>query len=230
MNSETVDLIATDPPFNKGCDFHQTWVDQITDDFPKLMAAIESARYANSDGVGAYMCFMAVRLLEMRRVLKPTGSIYLHCAPTASHYLKAIMDAIFVWRNFINEIVLSYRTGGASKRQFSRKHDMIFLYTKGNGRVFNSQREKSYTKAVIRKPEIVDYGGGNAEFFKIFKESIIGYFVEMFGISPILYRFYRSREIRVPDTEVSRFRGERSDLQRDWMTTRGIWEGLVCSN
>ena len=61
------------------------------------MEAIESARYAHSDGMGAFMCFMAVRLLAMHRVLKPTGSIYLHCDPTASHYLKAVMDAIFGW-------------------------------------------------------------------------------------------------------------------------------------
>ena len=94
MNSESIDLIATDPPFNKGRDFHATpdslaagakfqdrwswerdvheeWTDQITDDHPRLMEAIESARYAHSDGMGAYMCFMAVRLLEMRRVLNP---------------------------------------------------------------------------------------------------------------------------------------------------------------
>ena len=128
MNSESVDLIATDPPFNKGSDVHATpdslasgakfqdrwsweqdvhqeWVDQITDDHPHLMEAIESARYAHSDGMGAFMCFMAVRLLAMRRVLKDTGSIYLHCDPTASHYLKAIMDAIFGWQNFRNEII-----------------------------------------------------------------------------------------------------------------------------
>ena len=108
MNSESVDLIATDPPFNKGKDFHATpdslaagakfqdrwsweedvhqeWVDKLTDDYPKLIEAIESARYAHSDGMGAYMCFMAVRLLEMHRVLKSTGSMYLHCDPTASH-------------------------------------------------------------------------------------------------------------------------------------------------
>ena len=131
MNSESVDLIATDPPFNKNKDFHATpdslaagakfqdrwswerdvhqdWADQITDDYPKLMEAIESARYAHSDGMGAFMCFMAVRLLEMRRVLKPTGSIYLHCDPTASHYLKAVMDAIFGRKQFRNEIVWDY--------------------------------------------------------------------------------------------------------------------------
>ena len=152
MDSETVDLIATDPPFNKGRDFHATpdslakgakfqdrwswdrdvhqdWVDQITDDHPRLMEAIESARYAHSDGMGAFMCFMAVRLLAMRRVLKPTGSIYLHCDPTASHYLKAVMDAIFGWRQFRNEIVWHY--SGWNKRlrgHLERRHDLILFY------------------------------------------------------------------------------------------------------
>ena len=101
MNSESVDLIATDPPFNKGRDFHATpeslsagakfqdrwsweedvhqdWVDQLKDDYPELMEAIESAKHAHSCGMGAYLYFMAVRLLEIWRVLKATGSIYLH--------------------------------------------------------------------------------------------------------------------------------------------------------
>ena len=160
MNSESVDLIATDPPFNKSRDFHATpdslakgasfqdrwswekdvhqeWVDQLTDDHPKLMEAIESARYAHSDGMGAYMCFMAVRLLEMRRILKDTGSIYLHCDPTASHYLKACMDAVFDRKNFQNEIVWHYTGGGRSKSYFSRKHDLIFWYGKSSHATFN---------------------------------------------------------------------------------------------
>ena len=167
MNSESVDLIATDPPFNKGRDFHATpdslaagakfqdrwswerdvheeWADQITDDYPRLMEAIESARYAHSDGMGAFMCFMAVRLLEMRRVLKPTGSIYLHCDPTASHYLKAVMDAVFGWKNFRNEIVWSYKTGGVSKRWFARKHDIVFSFAKTPNHIFNVQYYRSY--------------------------------------------------------------------------------------
>ena len=160
MNSESVDLIATDPPFNKGRDFHATpdslaagakfqdrwswerdvheeWIDQITDDYPRLMEAIESARYAHSDGMGAYMCFMAVRLLAMRRVLKPTGSIYLHCDPTASHYLKAIMDAIFGWRNFRNEIIWHYRRWTGKAKRFQRLHDVILFYAKSTDPVFN---------------------------------------------------------------------------------------------
>ena len=154
MNSESADLIATDPPFNKGRDFHATpdslaagakfqdrwswerdvhqeWTDQITDDHPRLMEAIESARYAHSDGMGAFMCFMAVRLLEMRRVLKPTGSIYLHCDPTASHYLKAVMDAVFGWQNFRNEIVWQkIRSSKAQKAGFGPVHDILLFYRK----------------------------------------------------------------------------------------------------
>lgn len=135
MNSETIDLIATDPPFNKGRDFHATpdslasgasfqdrwswendvhedWLDQISDDHPHLMEVIQNSRKTYGDDMGAYLCFMAVRLIAMRRLLKPTGSIYLHCDPTASHYLKMLMDAIFGRKNFRNEIVWSYRTGG----------------------------------------------------------------------------------------------------------------------
>ena len=154
MNSCTVDLIATDPPFNKGKDFHATpdslaagasfqdrwswdndvhqeWTDQIKDDHPKLWEAIESAKNAHSDAMGAYICFMAVRLLEMHRLLKPTGSIYLHCDQTASHYLKAIMDAIFGWKNYINEIIWHYDgPQRPSKRKFGFKHDTIFRYGK----------------------------------------------------------------------------------------------------
>ena len=178
MNSESVDLIATDPPFNKGRDFHATpdslasgarfqdrwswdldvhqeWVDQITDDHPKLMEAIESARYAHSDGMGAFMCFMAVRLLEMRRVLKPTGSIYLHCDPTASHYLKAIMDAVFGWKNFRNEIVWKRATTikgnfGQNSKFYGHATDTLFFYVRGDDYVFN-QPFVPYSEEYIAK-------------------------------------------------------------------------------
>ena len=163
MNSETVDLIATDPPFNKGRDFHATpdslaagasfqdrwkWDEeshpQFTDalrDDPKnknIWTVIESARASWGDDMGAFLCFMGVRLMEMRRLLKPMGSIYLHCDPTASHYLKALMDAVFGRHNFRNEIVWGYTGPGSPKmRQFNRKHDIIFWYSKGDGWTFN---------------------------------------------------------------------------------------------
>ena len=162
MNSESVDLIATDPPFNKGRDFHATpdslasgakfqdrwswekdvhreWVDQIKDDHKPLMEAIESAKHAHSDGMGAFMCFMAVRLLAMRRVLKPTGSLYLHCDPTASHYLKAVMDAVFGWQNFRNEVIWM-RTSAKTlmSKRLPSNHDAIFCYQGGSESTWNS--------------------------------------------------------------------------------------------
>ena len=157
MNSDTVDLIATDPPFAKGRDFHATpdslaagasfqdrwkWDEeshpQFTDalrDDPEnkhVWTVIESARASWGDDMGAFLCFMGVRLMEMRRLLKPTGSIYLHCDPTASHYLKTLMDAVFGRQNFRNEIVWHYSNLSATKRYFPRKHDIIFFYVKSN--------------------------------------------------------------------------------------------------
>lgn len=161
MNSESVDLIATDPPFNKSRDFHATpdslasgasfqdrwswekdvhqeWVDQLTDDHPALMEAIESAIHAHSEGMGAYMCFMAVRLLAMRRLLKPTGAICLHCDPTASHYLKAVMDAIFGRKQFRNEIVWHYSGWNKKlKSHIERRHDLILFYAKTRKQTIN---------------------------------------------------------------------------------------------
>ena len=163
MNSESVDLIATDPPFNKGKDFHATpdslaagarfqdrwswredvheeWIDQITDDHPRVMYVIESSRRSYGDDMGAFLCFMAVRLLEMRRVLKSIGSIYLHCDPTASHYLKQLMDAIFGVQNFRNEIIWHYAKGNPPRKDFRRKHDVLIRYTKSKAWVFNQPR------------------------------------------------------------------------------------------
>ena len=186
MNSESVDLIATDPPFNKGRDFHATpdslaagakfqdrwswerdvhqdWVDLITDDHPRLMEAIESARYAHSDGMGAFMCFMAVRLLAMRRILKPTGSIYLHCDPTASHYLKAVMDAIFGWKQFRNEIAWRRNESGAkgsqhANRTWGSNWDSVLFYSKGHGTF--DPRENNFTdEEIVKKFPLVDRRG-----------------------------------------------------------------------
>lgn len=170
MNSNTVDLIATDPPFNKNKDFHATpdslaegasfqdrwrweedvhpeWLDKIKDDYPAVWEVIDAAnaiymrptkknlmrpRDEVGSDMGAFLCFMAVRLMEMHRILKPTGSIYLHCDPTASHYLKACLDAIFGRKNFQNEIVWCYKDvgGGPNTFYYKKKHDIIFWYAK----------------------------------------------------------------------------------------------------
>ncbi len=164
MNSETVHLVATDPPFNKNRDFHATpdslasgarfkdrwrwdddvheeWTDSIRDDWPAVESMIAGARLTYGDDMGAFLCWMGVRLMEMRRVLREDGSIYLHCDPTASHYLKALMDAIFGWKNFRNEIIWHYRRWTAASRHFQRMHDVLLRYTKSDDFVFNLQYE-----------------------------------------------------------------------------------------
>ena len=100
-----------------------------------LMKAMRS--YLDTCPLMAYLCMMAPRLLELKRVLKPTGSIYLHCDPTASHYLKLLMDLVFGGGSFRNELIWCYETAGKSKKQFSKKHDVIFYYSKTAEWTFN---------------------------------------------------------------------------------------------
>jgi site-specific DNA-methyltransferase (adenine-specific) len=90
-------------------------------------------------GLFAYLVSMTLRITEIQRILKPTGTFYLHCDPTASHYLKLILDAIFTpgGGGFRNEIIWKYETGGRTKIDFSRKHDVIFRYTKSSTYTFN---------------------------------------------------------------------------------------------
>jgi len=111
----------------------------------------------------AYLISMTLRITEIQRVLKPTGSFYLHCDPTASHYLKLVLDAIFVPNggDFRNEIVWCYSIGGKSKKSFGGKHDIIFWYTKSNEWTFNT--DNPYVR-MPRKPDshmktIVDEDG-----------------------------------------------------------------------
>ena len=126
LNSETVDLIYLDPPFNSnqdyaapvgskaaGAAFKDTWtlsdldvawMGLVAEEQPAVASLLATTGEVHGKGMQSYLTMMAVRLLEMRRVLKDTGSIYLHCDTTASHYLKALMDAIFGRRRFRNEI------------------------------------------------------------------------------------------------------------------------------
>ena len=127
MNSASVDLIYLDPPFNSnhdyaapigskaaGAAFKDTWgLDdvkivwhgEIKHEYPGLYALLTATRQIHGDSMTSYLTYMAIRVMEMRRVLRPSGAIYLHCDPTASHYLKLLMDALFGRRNFRNEVV-----------------------------------------------------------------------------------------------------------------------------
>ena len=108
---------------------------------------LQNAVSGNKGAMRAYLAFMGPRLAEMHRILKDTGSIYLHCDPTASHYLKGVMDAIWDRNNrkknvnFRNEIVWSYRRWTAGNKDFQRMHDIILRYTKSDDFQFNVQFE-----------------------------------------------------------------------------------------
>jgi DNA modification methylase len=134
---ESIDLIYIDPPFNSNRNYEVFWGD------------IQEKR-AFEDRFGdaqAYIHYMQPRIIELYRVLKPTGSFFYHCDWHASHYVKMMLDQIFDFNNFLNEIIWRYRTGGNSKRFFARKHDTIFLYAKKEGtHTFHPIKERSYVQ------------------------------------------------------------------------------------
>ena len=158
-----VHLVATDPPFNKNRDFYNAadgagfrdkwswqadvppeWIDRLRAQQPALWSVIETARVTHSQSMGAYLCWLGIRLVELRRVLRADGSLYLHIDGTTQAYVKLLLDALFGAANCRNQIVWLYKTGGVSKRWFSRKHDTILFYSKSERYTFHPQREKSY--------------------------------------------------------------------------------------
>lgn len=175
IDTESVDLIYLDPPFNSnrnyaapigseaaGAAFKDTWtlsdVDnawhgEIADRQPALYQAIHAAELTHGKGMKSYLIMMAVRLLEMKRVLKNTGSIYLHCDPTASHYLKGLMDAVFGKDNFRNEIVWQRTNTHGLGKQFGRVHDTILFYSKSRQKIWNdvyTEHDPEYVKKTYR--------------------------------------------------------------------------------
>lgn len=146
LPSNLIDLIYCDILFNTGKEFKD-----YSDKLGTHEEAIEWYR---------------PRLVEMKRVLKDTGSIYLQCDWRLVHYLKVEMDKIFGVENFRNEIIWSYRTSGGAKNKFNSQHDTILFYSKTNKYTFNQQKEKSYTKSKGRKVGVVNYGKADTEFFE----------------------------------------------------------------
>ena len=113
----------------------QDWWDAIRE--TPIRWLIESTRRTHAEDTAAYIAFMAQRMLEIRRVLKPTGSVYLHCDHDANAYLRQMMDAVFGANNFRNEIIWAYTGPSNTKRWFPRKHDTILFYAKSRNAVFN---------------------------------------------------------------------------------------------
>ncbi len=151
------------------------WIEEIGQVIPALPPILEGAGRAHSPSMQGYLTFMAVRLVEMQRILKPTGSIYLHCDPTASHYLKSIMDSVFGAANFRNEIVWHYAKWSNVIGYFQRNHDVILYYSKNSKPVFHRQFSLSTDKR--RKLEVgyqVNRPGGIKQLIVYDREKAAG--------------------------------------------------------
>jgi adenine specific DNA methylase Mod len=157
IDDESVDLIYLDPPFNSNASynvlfaerdgaraasqikaFEDTWkwddsaaraCQEVIEAGGKVSEAMQAFRtFLGDSDMMAYLAMMAPRLVELRRVLKPTGSIYLHCDPTASHYLKMLMDAVLGPEQFRNEIVWKRTSAHSSAKRYGPVHDVIMFY------------------------------------------------------------------------------------------------------
>lgn len=138
LPSESIDLIYIDPPFFSGRNYNVIFGDQNE---------LRSFSDIWEGGMPGYLIWLNARLYEMKRLLKKTGSIYVHCDWHASHYIKVEMDKILGHDRFVNEVIWAYKSGGASpNRYFSRKHDVLLLYTRGSNYLFNPKKEKSYNR------------------------------------------------------------------------------------
>ena len=128
--SECIDLIYLDPPFFSNRTYEVIWGDE---------AEVRSFEDRWEGGINVYVNWMRERIIEMHRILKPTGSIYLHCDHHASHYLKVMMDEVFGTGNFLNEIVWRYRKWSNKTYRFQRNHDTLLFYARSESRdrIFN---------------------------------------------------------------------------------------------
>jgi DNA modification methylase len=170
IGDESVDLVYLDPPFNSQRDYNllfreqsgepaQAQIKAFTDTWqwserayvefcetcplPALVELLQGfVRTLGRNEVTAYLVMMAPRLVELHRVLKPTGSLYLHCDPTASHYLKVMLDVIFGARNFRNEIVWKRTGAHGSAKRWGPVHDVLLFYTKTPNYTWNRVYEE----------------------------------------------------------------------------------------
>ena len=168
LPDECIDLIYLDPPFNSKKQWSgvvewrdkmttvafkdawslnqikQTWFDliQSKEEYQPLREVAEAVRATAGVNAYAYILYMAIRLIEMKRILKGTGSIYYHCDAVMSHSVKLMMDSVFGMQNFRNEIVWSYRRWAGKARKFQQMHDVILFYTKTDDYVWTAPMEE----------------------------------------------------------------------------------------
>ena len=178
MNDGCIDLIYLDPPFNSNAnygvvfegdeekeifkdiwtlqDVDLAWWNKIKNKDESLYNYLDAVRTIHSKSMMSYLIYMAVRLMEMERILKKTGSIYLHCDQHASHYLKPLMDAIFGRKNFRSEIIWDYKkVSNSNAKKFLRAHDTILFYAKSSKSKFNRLFEDEITE---RQAQLIKTG------------------------------------------------------------------------
>ena len=166
LNSNSVDLIYLDPPFNSkriysapigsksaGASFKDMWtwedvneyhLEQLIEKYPALVEFIRSIQITHSKAMMAYITYMTQRIIELHRILKDTGSIYLHCDPTASHYLKIVLDMVCGKDNFRNEIVWKRMSAHSdARKKFASIIDYILYYTKSQSYCLQPQYVKT---------------------------------------------------------------------------------------
>lgn len=180
IDDKTVDLIYLDPPFNKNKNFgapigskeagyhfkdmwklsdtKEAWWGELSDKHPNLYEIIHAVGYINKDKDKAYLIYMAMRLLEMHRVLKDTGSIYLHCDQTMSHSLKLVMDAIFGKKNFRNEIIWHKGREGGGTKKLPTEYQNIFIYSKNFKKTIWNTPRRPYAPSLIKSLKKDDGG------------------------------------------------------------------------
>ena len=180
LPEESFDLIYLDPPFNSNRDYNVLFKEGKIDSSAQIRAfedtwewtpytdsLFQELRSGNNTNVAllisslfeflhdgpmmAYLVNMAARLIPLQRVLKPTGSIYLHCDSTASHYIKILMDAIFGSSRFQNEIIWHYRRWTGESSRFLKMHDVLLFYTKEEKHTFNPLYTEYTEKSLLRK-------------------------------------------------------------------------------
>jgi adenine specific DNA methylase Mod len=171
VKDESVDLVYLDPPFNSDANYNVLfksaggnasgaqaeafrdtwdWSESAMDAYDDVMAANGDValvlsgfrKWLGENGMMAYLAMMTVRLIELRRVMKPDASIYLHCDPTASHYLKIILDAVFGHQGFRNEIVWQRTSSHNDPKRYGRIHDSILYYSNSEKPIWNEVYEK----------------------------------------------------------------------------------------
>ncbi len=187
LNSVSVDLIYLDPPFNSkrtysapigtkaaGASFKDMWtwqdindayLDKLIEQYPSLVQFIQSTGVMHSKAMMSYLTYMTQRLIELYRILKDTGSLYLHCDPTASHYLKIVLDEIFGRNNFRNEIVWKRMSGAKGSqhkaKKFGASSDTLFFYSKSEQSYFDlyGAKEKMTELDRLKKFPLSDENG-----------------------------------------------------------------------